>query len=408
MQEDQQQKEMEAMGRIVHAMRNYYQDASWEVNRWETNYGKLSDNHKLKLQHIPTKIKAARQAIQLNQQFFNLLLSGFDPDSSGSVPQHFAEANAAGEQYGNKNQMVSAMDSDKVRYVLKNLVRDWSQEGEPERKQSYGRIVEEVVRIFGSRKNDNDQSPPPPRILVPGTGLGRLPLELAHEGFEAQGNEFSYYMLLTASFMLNQAANFDGQMVVFPWMHSNCNQLSDADQIRPVKIPDINSAEFVARPGLLSMCAGDFVEVYNDKEMYSSFDCVTTCFFIDTAHNIIQYLEIIYDILKDGGYWVNLGPLLYHWADSHTYLSSEELSIEVPLNDVVNIATGLGFKLIKQEMVPAAYLANVRSMYQTVYRCAFWTMQKTSVNSEKTSQLNTKINETKSVKDQQSLPIDTQ
>ena len=30
-------------------------------------------------------------------------------------------------------------------------------------------------------------------------------------------------------------------------------------------------------------------------------------FFIDTAHNIIQYLETIFHILKPGGYWINMG-----------------------------------------------------------------------------------------------------
>lgn len=30
-------------------------------------------------------------------------------------------------------------------------------------------------------------------------------------------------------------------------------------------------------------------------------DVVVTCFFIDTAHNIIEYIEIISKILKDGG-----------------------------------------------------------------------------------------------------------
>ncbi len=33
--------------------------------------------------------------------------------------------------------------------------------------------------------------------------------------------------------------------------------------------------------------------------------------------------------VQDGGLWINLGPLLYHWADSHLYLTGEDLSIEV-------------------------------------------------------------------------------
>ena len=38
-----------------------------------------------------------------------------------------------------------------------------------------------------------------------------------------------------------------------------------------------------------------------------SWDAVVTCFFIDTAHNIVEYLEIIYKVLKPGGVWINLG-----------------------------------------------------------------------------------------------------
>lgn len=38
-----------------------------------------------------------------------------------------------------------------------------------------------------------------------------------------------------------------------------------------------------------------------------SWDCVTTCFFIDTAHNVIEYVETIWKILKPGGAWINLG-----------------------------------------------------------------------------------------------------
>ena len=38
-------------------------------------------------------------------------------------------------------------------------------------------------------------------------------------------------------------------------------------------------------------------------------------FFIDTANNIISYIETIYNLLKKDGLWVNFGPLLYHYAD---------------------------------------------------------------------------------------------
>jgi hypothetical protein len=35
-------------------------------------------------------------------------------------------------------------------------------------------------------------------------------------------------------------------------------------------------------------------EVYSRPDMAGSFDAVVTCFFIDTAHNILEYLEVIH------------------------------------------------------------------------------------------------------------------
>jgi carnosine N-methyltransferase len=51
----------------------------------------------------------------------------------------------------------------------------------------------------------------------------------------------------------------------------------------------------------MSMCAGDFVEVYGAPDQAGQWDAVATCFFIDTAHNVVEYLEIIARCLKPGG-----------------------------------------------------------------------------------------------------------
>ena len=59
------------------------------------------------------------------------------------------------------------------------------------------------------------------------------------------------------------------------------------------------------------MCAGEFLDSYGDQE--NAWDCVLTSFFVDTAPVVFEYVETIYRILKPGGYWINLGPLLYHW-----------------------------------------------------------------------------------------------
>ena len=67
-----------------------------------------------------------------------------------------------------------------------------------------------------------------------------------------------------------------------------------------VPVPDVLPADMLRQPGLLSMCAGDFVEVYKAPEHAGDFDCVATCFFIDTAHNILEYMDVIWHVLKVG------------------------------------------------------------------------------------------------------------
>lgn len=42
-------------------------------------------------------------------------------------------------------------------------------------------------------------------------------------------------MLLASSFILNHTQQVE-QWAIHPWLHTNCNQLSDADQLREVTL----------------------------------------------------------------------------------------------------------------------------------------------------------------------------
>ncbi|XP_019447471.1 PREDICTED: carnosine N-methyltransferase-like isoform X2 [Lupinus angustifolius] len=240
--------------------------------------------------------------------------------------------------------------------------------GKNERDQCYMPILEELNTLFPNRSKES-----PPACLVPGAGLGRLALEISRLGFVSQGNEFSYYMMICSSFILNHSETA-GEWTIYPWIHSNCNSLSDSDQLRPVSIPDIHPASAGITEGF-SMCGGDFVEVYNDPSQVGTWDAVVTCFFIDTAHNIVEYIEIISKILKDGGVWINFGPLLYHFADMY---GQDEMSIELSLEDVKKVALHYGFEFEKERTIETTYTTNPRSMMQNRYFAAFWTMRKKS------------------------------
>ena len=66
-----------------------------------------------------------------------------------------------------------------------------------------------------------------------------------------------------------------------------------------------------------------------------------TCYFIDTAHNVIDYMEKIWDILTPGGYWINFGPLLYHFSDL-----PKEKSIELSYSEIKRVINQIGFKFL--------------------------------------------------------------
>jgi carnosine N-methyltransferase len=67
------------------------------------------------------------------------------------------------------------------------LHREWSKEGEAERITTFKVLVDELkLRLPVTAENAYLQ-----RVLVPGCGLGRLPLEIAAAGYACQGNEYS-------------------------------------------------------------------------------------------------------------------------------------------------------------------------------------------------------------------------
>lgn len=85
--------------------------------------------------------------------------------------------------------------------------------------------------------------------------MGRLAFDLASQGFSCQGNEFSFYMLLTSHYILNKSASV-GQHVIYPFVHSSSNWRTADDMLRPVHIPDVLPSELPLDADF-SMVAGE-------------------------------------------------------------------------------------------------------------------------------------------------------
>merc|ERR1712045_744409 len=84
---------------------------------------------------------------------------------------------------------------------IKEIVRDWSKDGETERDMCNKPILEEIEAIYGDLNTAQRNGI---KILVPGSGLGRLAYEIASRGYVCQGNEFSLYMLIASNYVLNK------------------------------------------------------------------------------------------------------------------------------------------------------------------------------------------------------------
>lgn len=208
--------------------------------------------------------------------------------------------------------MATANDLEKARSTLRQFYRDWSEEGAAEREACNGPVIKSLQKERSVRSGSSM------RVLVPGAGLGRLVFDLCCAGFDAEGNEISYHQLLASSYILNICPKAK-EHTLFPWVHSFSNHRNRANHLKSVLVPDVHPATTlggVEHPGEMSMSASDFLCLYGNEEHRDTFDAVATVFFLDTAPNIIRYIETIRNCLRTGGLLINVGPLLWHFENN--------------------------------------------------------------------------------------------
>ncbi len=343
---------------IVSAFFNYQIDSLRDVSRMERDFKSIGEKYIKRLSFDYTKrLEKLKHAIWQNYSF---LLKIADP-----YKNMFKLFKASSGEMFMEPLIVELKDIIKMRSTLKLFIRDWAIDGTEERNSTYKPILEELNLFFKDRpKKDFEEGI---NVLVPGAGLGRLMYEIAKLGFKSQGNEFSYYMLLCSNYIFNNTTKKD-EFVIQPLIHSFSNIYNEDIPFKKVLIPDENLAEELSKTdtGEMTMVAGEFCRVYKDKLNF--FDSIVTCYFIDTANNIIEYIETIYNIMKVGGLWINFGPLLYHYTDNQN-----EVSIELSWEEIKKIIIGFGFEFKKVEEVKTTYSSNKESMMQRIYKCIFFT-----------------------------------
>jgi carnosine N-methyltransferase len=284
-------------------------------------------------------------------------------------------------------------DIDKARSTLRQFYRDWSEAGAAEREISYGPIMR-AIDHERARLGDGSGSL---KILVPGAGLARLVFDLFCKGYNVEGNEISYHQLLASSYILNGVGSAN-RHTIYPWIHTFSNHRIRSNHLRGYTVPDIHPAGALERIngiGSMAMCAADFLCLYGDEAHKDKYDAVACVFFLDTAPNLIRYLDVILHCLKPGGILVNVGPLLWHFENhapgnhgcdddgdgEHDYSNSSGIadpgSFELSDDEVMALVEKMGFVVeSRQTGIEAPYILDSDSMLQTSYRASSWVARK--------------------------------
>ncbi len=292
--------------------------------------------------------------------------------------------NYGGKATKNEKDLLSSSSSyDSALQILTHIVRDWSPLGQRIRESLFDWVIDTLL-YYKSKIGDKP-------ILVPGAGLGRLAFEINRVGFHVEANEISIVMAAAAYRFLNdehegeeEKEGLADQDVLFlegeiyPFVDDfTINEVNSEDRFQSVMFhgskkstlyssrrmsSDIHdsSASTAAtkdeqrrspfgkqgdeevrkekvdsyatknqRDDLsFSYTIGDFIQLYSTLDRGGQYGAIVTCFFIDTATNIYEYILVMKNALKRDGHgtWINVGPLQWH-GNSKLHVSGDELRL---------------------------------------------------------------------------------
>jgi len=331
----------------------YYKNNSLKTLKNIENNFKSIDSHYLNLLsfNINDRINKIKKGIEINSKFLNLII---EPYINEELKQN---------KYSTQNKILI----NKLESTLKLFIRDWSKEGKKERNLVYIPIINEFKKYFMNENLNKKEI----KILFPGTGLGRLQYEISKLGFNTNGIEVSYFMLLCTNFFFNKNININKySYLIQPLIHNFNNIYKENDPFTNILIPDEDISNKINNNEVeIKIFPGEFLSSFKDD--VDCWNCIITSFFIDTANNIIEFIEKIYKILKKNGIWINCGPLLYHFTGIEN-----EISIELSWEEIEKIIIKIGFEILNIEEIKSTYSSVENSMKQTIYSCMFFTAKK--------------------------------
>ncbi|KAL1504849.1 hypothetical protein AB1Y20_008620 [Prymnesium parvum] len=248
--------------------------------------------------------------------------------------------------------------------LLLQLVRDWSEEGEEVRSQSYARLIA-PLRPFRA-----------PRVLLPGSGLGRLAFDIvvAHAGAHVVAVEADAASHVIAAHLMTPAECTHAGRTIYPAIHLGPNWASASHRLRGVRVPDVSREMLlhVQETGNISLVVGSFPDALPhlaSDEMGRAFDAVVTSFFIDVPVDTLGMLRAIRAALTpQGGVWVNFGPLAF----PQEYAEDGVRAFPLPYAQLRHLILYAGFRFLAEESHPCEYNRVPEWLERTTRTCYFF------------------------------------
>lgn len=251
---EEEAAEQEAFAKVIQAMGYYRTSCEASLEKKRLDLAKVPDHQTPLTEGLQRRLDFMQNRIIRNQAFLKMLSTGphlpYSPSSD------------------DPSKKVAVADIDKVKSLLRQFVRDWSNQGQSERDATYTPILGALQLEFSDVPLENRGQI---RVLVPGAGLGRLAFDSARLGFSTQGNEFSFYMLLASDFILNQTSQAE-EFELYPWIHSFSNHTCTDHVMQRITVPDVVPGNI---PPLtdFSMIAGEFIQVYGGSSQKGASFC---------------------------------------------------------------------------------------------------------------------------------------
>ena len=208
-------KEEEHWNNVMRTFLFYEDLVIFDLERKQKRYNKLTNNYINRLPQITfDKFSMIHEAAKSNQKFFNDMVyyhafcNSNNRSNSNDIDSN-NNSNSSGYDNNDNNYVVLPMkdkgpiirfdEQHRNQAVLHSLYREFSKEGQLERHNTFTLLIQQLqlhLPLQTTKLNHHDhhqqhhhQMLHQKRVLVPGCGIGRLPLEISALGYACEGKQ---------------------------------------------------------------------------------------------------------------------------------------------------------------------------------------------------------------------------